>query len=223
MPTPLEGRGWSKAPLDVAHAGQWLRGLLKVSAEGVNRVATHSCKCTTLSMMAKYGTDSFSRRCLGYHTHGKDQSLLIYSRDSMSSPLRKLTEVIMAIREKKFDPDTSRSGFFMGADATASGSGGVQLDDAASDSSDSHGSQSEEDGEPDEDEKAASKVVGEWKPQHVNDECLFARHRVSRCIHVIEDESGTSTKCGRTLSTRYIRLMSRPEFLHPICSVCFRS
>ena len=85
-----------------------------------------------------------------------------------------------------------------------------------------HGSASEEDDDPTIEEKAVGKVVGTWNPVGASDVIPLGRHFVSRCIHVVEDESGTSTKCGRMISTRYVRLIERPRFMHPVCSTCFK-
>ena len=59
-------------------------------------------------------------------------------------------------------------------------------------------------------------------PVGASDAAPLVRHLVSRCIHVVEDESGTSTKCGRMISARYVRLIERPRFMHPVCSTCFK-
>ena len=112
MPSPAEGGGWSKVPVPVGSAASWLRGLIKVPSTGPKRVATHSCKVTLLSFCSKFGMGHGTRRLLGYHTSGKDRSLLIYSRDSMSGPLREMTAMIEEIRAGRFIPDASRSGFF---------------------------------------------------------------------------------------------------------------
>lgn len=68
LPSPQLGGGWSQMPLSVASAGDWLRSLLKIESVARDRVATHSCKATLLSMAAKYGMDCDSRRMLGYHS-----------------------------------------------------------------------------------------------------------------------------------------------------------
>lgn len=104
-------------PLSCESAGDWLRGLL-VQQDSQNekepdvRIATHSCKSTLLSMASKFGMPPTARRFLGYHSTGKDKSMLTYSRDSMSWPIRELEQMIEAILTDKFRPDETRSGFF---------------------------------------------------------------------------------------------------------------
>ena len=51
-------------------------------------------------------------------------------------------------------------------------------------------------------------------------EVLFARHKLSRCIHSLQDETGTCFKCGRGMS--YTLVKRKPDFVHPLCNTCFR-
>ena len=133
----------------------------------------------------------------------------------MSGPLREMSAMIEEIRAGRFIPDASRSGFFPLRDLGAGDEELPSLPDLGGDSDstseDSHGSVSGEDDDPTIEEKALGKVVGTWNPVGA-----------SGCIHVVEDESGTSTKCGRMISTRYVRLIERPSFMHPVCSTCFK-
>ena len=227
MPSPAEVGGWSKVPVPVGSAASWLRGLLKVPSTGPRRVATHSCNVTLLSFCSKFGMGHGTRRLLGYHTSGKDRSLLIYNRDSMSGPLRALSAMIEEIRAGRFVPVASRSGFFPLSDVAQDDEDALEppaLDvDSDSTSEDSHGSASEEDDDPTIEEKAVGKVVGTWNPVGASDVVPLVRHFVSRCIHVVEDEPGTSTKCGRMISTRYVRLIykglvSCTQFARPALS-----
>jgi len=90
LPKPAVGGGWTRVPVSCEVAGDWLRSLLKdvpARKTGV-RIATHSCKSSMLSMCAKYGMEPSARRYLGYHSSGKDKSMLTYSRDAMSWPVR---------------------------------------------------------------------------------------------------------------------------------------
>ena len=210
-------------PLSVGAAGDWLRSLLKIESVARDRVATHSCKATLLAMSAKYGIDYDSRRFLGYHSEGKDRSLLTYSRDAMSAPLRKLISMIMAIKNKQFYPDASRSGYFV-PDQELPPDAAEDCSDSASDGSSSRGSGSEEDCNHDEEEAVVAEMVGTWAPKGTDAPGQqFARHRVSRCIHTMSDESGTHFSCGRSVSNRYIILLAKPSFMHPVCSGCFKA
>ena len=223
LPSPQLGGGWAPMPLSVGAAGDWLRSLLKIESVARDRVATHSCKATLLAMSAKYGIDYDSRRFLGYHSEGKDRSLLTYSRDAMSAPLRKLISMIMAIKNKQFYPDASRSGYFV-PDQELPPDAAEDCSDNASDGSSSRGSGSEEDCNHDEEEAVVAEMVGTWAPKGTDAPGQqFARHRVSRCIHTMSDESGTHFSCGRSVSNRYIILLAKPSFMHPVCSGCFKA
>ena len=224
LPSPQMGGGWSMMPLSVGAAADWLRSLVKVESNSKDRLATHSCKATMLSMAAKFGLDHSTRRLLGYHSSGRDQSLLTYSRDAMSAPLRKLTAMIAAVREQKFFPDATRSGYFPADEIPADASLEVQSDDSGSDANSSRGSASEEEGNPDEDEAVVSELVGHWAPPAtVGTSQGYARHRVSRCIHSLGDESGLNFTCGRVVSNRYVILLTKPAFMHPLCGGCFKT
>ena len=223
LPSPQLGGGWSPVPLAVGAAGDWMRSLLKIESVARDRAATHSCKATFLSMAAKFGMDYDSRRFLGYHSEGKDRSLLTYSRDAMSAPLRKLVSMITAIRDRRFFLDANRSGYFA-ADEELPQDAAVDQQDDGSDGSSSRDSASEEEGNPDEEEAVVAEMVGKWSPKGADvPGQQFARHRISRYIHSIADESGTHFSCGRSVNARYIILLTKPSFMHPVCSGCFKA
>ena len=111
----LTNQGWSKAPMTAGAAADWMRKILLhwgFPRERVDRLGTHSCKTTTLSWLSKFGESLEIRSQLGYHqTQG---SALIYSRDAMAGPIRRLQFVLEQIRGgRKFLPDQSRSGYFV--------------------------------------------------------------------------------------------------------------
>lgn len=120
VPAPLASgeRRWSKVPLSAANAADWLRSLVG-DADGPkgSDLGTHSLKVTLLSWAAKFGMAIELRRALGYHSAGKDLSVLTYSRDAMSEPLRALQEVIDAVAANQFNPDARRSGYFRGGNS----------------------------------------------------------------------------------------------------------
>ena len=135
-----------------------------------------------------------------------------------------MVAMIKAVKDGKFFPDSTRSGYFVPDDIPAEASVQAQDDDTESDTSSSRGSASEEDANPDEEETAVSELVGKWAPTGAEREGQqYARHRVSRCIHSISDESGLTFTCGRSVNNRYIILLTKPSFMHPICSGCFRT
>ena len=74
-------------------------------------------------------------------------------------------------------------------------------------------------------EKAIQGVIGKWDPGTPEldlENARFARHRVSRCIHVMQDESESHFKCGRRMAATYLVLDEKPSFMHPLCNTCFR-
>ena len=220
MPAPLLGPRWTQAPLGVTTAGEWLRNLLKgTQTVGTVRIATHSCKCTLLAWAARYGLSHDTRKLLGYHTSSSDTSLLIYSRDGMSAPLRELVAMVDAVADGSFDPDLTRSGMFAREAERNLG------DDSSSGEETSGCSEDEDDVEVFEEEKATEQIGGAWQP-HVpggTERQTIFRHVTSRCIHMVLDEAGNQLVCGRKLSDRYERQESKPRFMHPACGGCFRN
>ena len=98
--------------LENREANAWLRHLLSMDMEcnDSGLVGTHSCKATQLSWAAKDGLEPACRRLLGYHSSGKDQSMLTYSRDCMAKPLMEMEAVLDKIRSGEFLPDSGRAG-----------------------------------------------------------------------------------------------------------------
>ena len=58
---------------------------------------------------------------------------------------------------------------------------------------------------PEGEEAACEKVLGKWHPAttEVEEEAVFVRHRISRCIHILADEAGLEFLCGRRMSQSY--------------------
>ena len=91
----------------------WLRELLVqggIAASSIWNVGMHSPKATLLSWCAKFGLDKETRKDLGGHVQSSDASVAAYSRDMLAGPLRKLGEVLEAIRNGVFLPDATRAG-----------------------------------------------------------------------------------------------------------------
>ena len=212
LPSPRIGGGWSKVPTSVSTGASWLRSLVG-SGSGDVRVGTHSCKCTVLSWMAKYGSPASDRRLLGYHVPRKDKSLVIYAREALAAPLRVMDEVLRKVASSEFMPDLTASGML-----ASSVQQFAHQDPDLSESS-SEDSQDEEQLDATDEEDAVESVVGRWGPDAEGDP--LARHKQSRYLHRVRDESGTHTKCGRALSLRFEVLAQRPSFLHPVCAMCF--
>ena len=112
--------GWHPVPLLTPEFAAQLRSVLlglSFTYDQLANIGAHSLKVTCLSWAARFGVDREQRRLLGYHLKAGDKSLECYSRDSMASPLRDLDSVLGAIRDGKFDPDSTRSGLLAGTTA----------------------------------------------------------------------------------------------------------
>ena len=123
----------------------------------------------------------------------------------MSAPLRELNVVISAVASGSFDPDATRSGMFAEEDLSE------------------QDSEDEEQPQHDELEEACEEVP--WEPTSAARDlfarqgCIAFRRQVTRMIHAVADEAGDHFKCGRKVSTAYIRV-DAPRFLHPMCKQC---
>ena len=227
----LTNQGWSRVPATAGAAADWLRKILLIMGfpgAKVQCIGTHSCKATTLSWMSKFGEALEIRSQLGYHT--TRNSALIYSRDAMAGPIRRLQFVLEQIRLSRFKPDMTRSGYFPGA---ASGETEDITDDNTTDSpesSDSEDSADEEDDAEDKTliEKAADAELDAWS-EHATIESLaldtppsLFRNASTRYIHIVADESGARFRCGREVTTSYQQLSEVPKFCTPQCRQCFR-
>ena len=218
LPNPAAGGGWTKVPITCEIAGDWLRALIKdvPGPKALTRVATHSCKSSLLSMCAKYGMEPAARRLLGYHSAGRDKSMIVYSRDAMAWPVRLMEEMIDQIVARAFCPDASRSGYFPATRNLPDDS-----KDAESTSS-SCDSQDEEEAQHSEDEKAVEKFAGGWGDVGMPEQTAYFRHRTSRCLHATADESGMLFRCGRMVTGQYVKCAGVPQFIHPSCAACFK-
>ena len=74
------------------------------------RLGTHAMKTTLLSYAAKGELPLSDRKLLGYHANGTEEMALLYSRDSMAGPIRKLESLLQKIRNGVFMPHVTRSG-----------------------------------------------------------------------------------------------------------------
>ena len=83
----LPGRtpeGWHTLPLSAEAGSSWLRSLLQsgdfYQEARMGNIGTHSCKCTCLSWMAKWGTSPDTRRLMGYHVADRMSTMLVRTR-----------------------------------------------------------------------------------------------------------------------------------------------
>ena len=109
LPAPDKQGDWCSRSVTASEATKWLTELLKQNTTSLEQVSSHSLKCTTLSWLAKAGTDPHYRLILGHHSTQKG-SLETYSRDVLSAPLRALDDVLRQIRVGALHPDLTRSG-----------------------------------------------------------------------------------------------------------------
>eukprot|EP00435_Cladocopium_sp_Y103_P026055 s4349_g6.t1 len=230
----LPGRtpdGWHSLPLTAEAATNWLRNMLQSGEffddKRLHSVGTHSCKATTLSWMAKWGTLVDTRRLMGYHVADRMSTMLIYGRDNTSSGLRELDEILRAIMAGDFVPDASRAGMFPHARDEKERL--AKQDESAFDGhfSDSSSEDSADEDEPNHEshEQAENAVFGRWDGlvdvDRLPNGAVYFRHPLSRTIHMVEDEAGSKFACGRDINRNYLSLPSRPQTLLPICKQCF--
>eukprot|EP00435_Cladocopium_sp_Y103_P025590 s3086_g6.t1 len=167
-------------------------------------------------MCAKYGMQPAARRMLGYHSSGKDKSMLTYSRDSMAWPIRLLEKMIDDIVGDVFQPDASRSGYFPQSSDLPENSKDQDSTSSSADSMD------EEDADRTDEEAAIDKFAGRFGPEGPEESVVYFRHCTSRCLHVTADETGQLFKCGRLVTGQYTKCLSPPQFRHPSCATCFK-
>ena len=71
---------------------------------------------------------------------------------------------------------------------------------------------------------AADELGCPWEPEPgLRDDLQgvpIFRHKESRFLHAAASEEGDRFRCGRNISTRYIRLAGVPRILHPFCRGC---
>ena len=90
LPAPLVIGEWDVVPISAEAA-------TKLLPKYIMRLGTHSCKTTVLSWAAKKGTDSQTRKIMGYHSLGKQNSVSIYGRDNIFPALREISLIVKMI------------------------------------------------------------------------------------------------------------------------------
>lgn len=249
LPVPTPG-GWLDEPLSVGRAARWLKFLLaQMGHKDLDDVGTHSCKTTLLMWCAAWGLDLPVRSLLGYHVPESGQSVLVYSRDAMSMPLRHLAVVMENIRSGNFNPDVTRSGYFRkgppekrlahGPNAgnnrsdsdddippaqpeRESPSGNEHehdLDDHDSDSG--HSSCSTSSVRSEIDVEAESLVPTKRRPVPGNVAGVDPYfHPISRILHM-RPHLGTRFRCNRVVSSNFMKTEWRKAHLYLNCLQCF--
>ena len=247
MPGVLINGQFGNEPLQASEASKWLREILirgGSSPEEVAGVSSHSLKATCLSWAAKFGLDPATRRTLGYHIQPGSASLLHYSRDELSTPLRKLAEVLSAIRSGVFNPDSTRSGYFQGemtsgtsgqGPSTLPASSGAEelvqppigekepaLEEVCSSSSSSSSEESCKEDEltmPGLDGLSKQELSTVTKSEQANDKLY--KHKRWLTLHWGHCEQPRKLACGRQRNEAYDRMATWPEFPLPKCKNCF--
>ena len=235
---------FSAVKLSTSDASAWIRDLLKLGGfkdEQRDRVSSHSLKATPLSWCAKYGLDLTTRQVLGYHSSAANTSAAHYSRDELAAPLRAFEEVLEAIREGRFRPDQTRSGYMRPTPKAAvrpenlprvlGERGSIEeLHDsdsgATSDSSSDSDSSGEDSGaetlalEVDKSRPEATAAHKKRKRNVVNSNLyLHGRWKTLHCEH---EQYDFKLKCGRSITQLYKAIRSEPTFVYHKCQDCFR-
>ena len=230
LPTPCAAGGWIDEPLSVSEASKWLRALLAQMGHKVDNIGTHSCKITLLAWCAAFGVDITIRSMLGYHIPRECMSAVTYSRDAQALPLRKLCEVLEAVRTRQFLPDSTRSGRFVRLSEDSKqvrqeehispAEDESQQDDEHELSSDS-GSSSDSSSDEELDHTAAV-VLSKVRvpvPAHVAGMTAYV-HPITSILHCKED-SDNRFKCRRILSSTYRKVAWHMTSPYANCFQCF--
>lgn len=248
LTNPKTFGGWGERKVCSTEAAAWLRELLIqggfTESEARER-ATHSLKSTLLSWLAKFGVDRDSRKALGFHLNKADETMALYSRDMMAKPLRDLDAVLDAIRRKVFNPDLTRSGYFVTAKdrnaesllqpvskrkASPGGPAADKLpeadDSSSSGSSSSSEAPSDKDFEFDEQLAEASPAAPRRAAGNVASNMV--QHVRYGTLHLISDSNMHKLACGHphgdatwTSCGRYRAVAREMKFHWPECTGCF--
>jgi hypothetical protein len=243
MPTIRCDGTFGNVPLSTSLASKWIRDLLILDGHdkfAVSRVSSHSLKATCLSWCSKAGVSREHRQVLGYHVVPGTQSVLHYSRDEQAEPLRQLSAVLLNIRLGKFDPDSSRSGYwkivhdgYVGPTAKHKNQRPDKSDNPCHDdhglsssSSSSSGATRSEDLSDEEHAVNLNKDLDNPAKKKrtaagVDHSYGFALHSRWRTLHVCRADNTDKLACGRQVTVLYRKLKGVPEVEHFKCQVCF--
>ncbi|CAE7389065.1 unnamed protein product [Symbiodinium sp. CCMP2592] len=186
LPSPLSGGGWQTAPLAVASATKWMKSLLiraGCDRSSVEPLGTHSLKATTLSWSAKFGLAREVRAALGFHARGRDGTEIIYGRDNMSAPVRRLQQFLLEVSRERFMPDATRSGYFVKRFGDPEGMP-IPPDEVLSDSS-SEASEDAEDVDHEAAEAAADELGRQWEPDAGGRQVQMWQEHLNQLTHRI--------------------------------------
>ena len=182
--------------------------------------------------------DKTSRTTLGYHVDGS-HSMMHYSRDELSGPLRKLEIIIGLVRSGKFNPDSSRSGYFAQLPVTDTERPAVEesyddyipprpkamankpvvaVEENFSDSSEDSASSRDSNKSAVEalKDETAPKLRGVLKPG--SELWLHCRFKT---MHLSHFDDGSKLSCGKPLTKMYSNISSDVVFPYHKCITCF--
>lgn len=230
LPSPNRDGKWSQRSVTSDEASRWLVELLKPHSVDVEDVSSHSLKATTLSWLAKAGSDPHHRTILGHHSTGKG-SLEVYSRDMLSAPLRTLEEMLRQIRIGALHPDLTRSGHIQQAskpdckdapDEAAPERSEEVSEDSSSSSSSSTTSSSDED--ENEEEQWLSLGGADPNVRHSawGDFNMY-QHEASKIVHVEADSETCTFKCGMKATAEHKLIMSTAFLDIRKCKRCVKA
>ena len=115
LQSPMQNGSWSGKRIASARFVAWVKALLATGGSGMGDLMTgHSAKATALSWLNKAHVSRDDSAILGHHVVKSDRTVLAYSRDHQAGPLRTLECVYRDIREGRFLPDCTRSGYYPG-------------------------------------------------------------------------------------------------------------
>ena len=197
------------APRNGLSGCDWYAGFAEARLRGVLQGLGFATKD-----VAPLGTHTAGRRSLGYHSSKEDRMTHVYSRDAIAAPVRELQRVLTEIREKRFKPDETRSGYFRTEQ---------ELQESDTESSCDEEDDGDDQGDQGALDDAVEACVQPWAevPGAGDDGTPVARHKVSRTIHAIADEAGNRTRCGKLLNANYCTLAEAPKFMYPLCRKCY--
>ena len=115
-------------PMSAAQASrlqQLVVARLGFDVAGTVSFLSHSCKATCLSWLAKAAENVEDRQVLSSQVNPANKMAQEYSRDTLAGPLRRLEAACSFIRDRQFDPDTTRSGRWLQARLAGSPPGDV--------------------------------------------------------------------------------------------------
>lgn len=226
LPAPDEQGQWCARSVTASEATKWLTELLKQSSPNLEQVSSHSLKCTTLSWLAKAGTEPHYRLILGHHSTQKG-SLETYSRDVLSAPLRALDDVLRQIRMGALHPDLTRSGHIQEPSKPDCADGeAAQEDSSSSSSSGESSSSSDSDGSED-----AAPPTTSWRRVAGNDpnvkrstwgSGVMHQHVLSKIVHLQQEGELQVFYCGMHATKDHKVVKSAPFLESRKCRRCIR-